>query len=147
MTRKNRARKIGIVMTAVLLFALSSCMMDGPPKFHKSNGQPYGKYVGEAGTLTFMEEGAVAPSGEDGYVIPELAPEYMYLLDGRENGEWYDFKLERREGDSDRRYWYIYDDVTFLDFIWDREGWNAEGDTVTIRSPDGDLVFKWIEGR
>jgi len=83
-------------------------MMDGPPKVHKTNIQPYGTYVCEAGTLKFWEEGYVAPSGDCGYVNVSLAPEYIYLLGGRENNKQYDFILDKRDGDSDRRYWYIY---------------------------------------
>ena len=155
---KNRVRLVGILTAAAMLFVLSSCMMDGPPKVHKTNGQPYGKYVCEAGTLTFMEEGNVAPSGEAGYVNAELASEYIYLLDGRENGIQYDFMWEHRDGDSERRYWYIYDfsesagygderEIAFLDFIWDREGWQTGEDTVTIQGAEGGLIFKFTDDK
>jgi len=140
-----------------MIFLLSSCVMDGPPKVHKTNEQPYGKYVCEAGTLIFMEEGYVAPSGDCGYVDADLTPEYIYLLDGRENGKRYNFMREKRDGDYDRRYWYVFDfsecedgvdeqEIAFLDFIWDRVGWNTGEDTVTIQGADGGLVFKFMDG-
>jgi len=148
-------RKVVIAMAVIFPLLLSSCMMDGPPKVLKTNGQPYGKYVCEAGTLSFMEESSVAPSGEAGYVDAEFTPEYIYLLDGRENYQSYNFMWGKQDDDSERRYWYIYDQseyedggdeqkIAFLDFIWDREGWNTGADTVTIQGADGDLVFKFM---
>ena len=158
MAYKNYIRLVSIIIVSVMFFLLSACVMDGPPKVLKTNGQPYGKYVCEAGTLSFMEESKVAPNGEAGYVYAEFAPEYIYLLDGRENNKWYKFMREKRDGDSERRYWYIYDyseyedggdeqKNAFLDFIWDREGWNTGADTVTIQGADGDLVFNFTDGK
>jgi len=152
------ARRLVISVAVVLLFLLSACVMDGPPKVLKTNGQPYGEYVCEAGTLLFTEEGKVAPSGEAGYVDIGFAPEYLYLLDGRENNKSYKFMWEKRVGDSERRYWYIYDyteyedgkdekELAFLSFIWDREGWNTGSDTVTIKGANGDLVFVFKDAK
>jgi len=151
-------RWVSIAILAVLLLLLSSCMMDGPPKVHKTNVQPYGKYVCEAGALTFMEEGSVAPSGECGYVDVTFAPEYIYLLGGRENNKCYDFRLDEQHGDSDRKNWYIYDfsktedgwdaqEAAFLNFVWDRNGWNTGEDTVTLQCMDDELIFKWYEDK
>ena len=162
MACKHYILRVSIVIVAVMLFfmlfLLLSCEQDGPPEVLKTNGQPYGKYVCEAGTLSFMEEGSVAPSGEAGYVDAKLTPEYIYLLDGRENNKGYKFMWEKRVSDSERRYWYIYDyseykdggdeqKIAFLNFIWDREGWNTGADTVTIQGTDGDLVFKFMDGK
>ena len=155
MSRKNCACWVSVAMAAFLLFSLSFCMRDGAPKT-RSNVLPDGKYVCEAGTLTFWHGSPVAPSGDAGYVDVELTPEYIYLLDGRENNKQYDFKLDERHGYYDT--WYMCADsgqddngdrqeIPFLNFTWDKRGWDTRKDTVTIQGADGGLVFRLNESK
>ena len=152
MSRKNCARLVSIAMAAVLLFLLSSRMRDGAPNT-RSNVLPDGEYACEAGSLTFWHDSPVAPSGDTGYVDVELAPEYIYLLNGQENNTRYGFRVHERHGDHDT--WYMCADseqddggdkreVPFLNFTWDKRGWNARKDTVIIQGADGDLVFRSV---
>ena len=145
MTHKNNTRWIGIAMAAVLLFSLAFCILDEPPKT-RSNILPEGEYTSEAGTLTFIRDSPVSPSGEAGYVQFELAPEYMYLLDGYENNRLYFFRLNERYAGSDT--WYIYvetedkdsgekQEIPFLNFTCDKDKY-----TVTVQSADGGLIFR-----
>ena len=144
MSRKNRACLAGIAAAAVLFFLFSSRTRDGAPKT-RSNVLPDGEYACEAGTLTFWHDSFTAPSSERGYADVELEPEYIYLLNGRENNTRYGFRLDERHGDYDT--WYIYADpeIPFLNFTWEKRGWDTRRDTVIIQGADGSLVFRFNE--
>ena len=156
MIYKNFVKNIGIVITTVILFSLTSCIMDGPPKSVRSNVLPIGKYVCEVGALDFWFDGSVGLSSDSGTVNIELTPDYIYLLDGRENNTWYYFRLDEWDNDSNIWYWHIYaksesedsgdtpsTEVPFINFIWDREGWNTGEDMITIQVSEGELVFRF----
>ena len=144
MSRKNRARLASIAAAAVLLFLFSSRTRDGAPKT-RSNVLPDGEYACEAGTLTFWHDSVTAPSSDSGFVDVELAPEYIHLLNGRENNTRYGFRLDERHGGYDT--WYIFagSEVPFLNFTWDKIGWGTRKDTIIIQGADGGLVFRLNE--
>ena len=137
------------VMAAVLLLFLASCddrgiilHHDGNPS-GKTNLMPLGSYTGEAGTLTFDIDSPVSPSGDSGLVFIQLAPDYIYLLGGRENNTTYEFLLDKGDNGSDLwrfqiySYWdseYSGNGQKVFNFVWNRAGWDTGEDEVIIKA-------------
>ena len=145
-----------IAVAAAMLFLLASCKRGGASGVQKNNVMPLGIYAGEAGTLTFDTDSHVAPSSDHGYVLIELASEYIYMLNGEENNKEYEFQLDEWDNDSDKWRWHIYSfsesaeiedirEIYLVNFVWNRADWNTGEDKVIIQDEDGDLVFKFSE--
>ena len=98
-----------VILAAMLLSFVSSCMREGPPKINKTNLMPRGAYSCEAGTLIFETDNPDAPSGDRGYAEVKFAEAYLHLLGGRDNDKVYGFVLDEWDDGSNVWQWHIYE--------------------------------------